>query len=99
MNEHFGLERRHWNVIESLLIQPLKQLGCQLWVFGSRARRDHKKFSDLDILIGGPVERTKLASIAEHLEESTIPIRVDLVHEDDLAESYRSSVIAARIPL
>jgi len=95
----FGLEPRHVEVIEKLVWTPLKAIGCRVWVFGSRARGDHRKFSDLDLLIEGQPPPKLLGEIREKLEESLLPIKVDLVLEDELAESYRANVLRDRVLL
>jgi predicted nucleotidyltransferase len=66
-------------------------------VFGSRSRGDYTQFSDLDLLIEGIEDSTLISRISERLEESTLPFRVDLVRESDLAETYREGVYKERI--
>ena len=61
-------------------------------ILGSRARGDHWPFSDLDILVQGSSNSSLLSSIAEKLEESNLPFRVDLVGEGDLADAYKVNV-------
>jgi predicted nucleotidyltransferase len=68
------------------------QSGCAVFLFGSRARGDYRPFSDLDILIQGSPNPSLLSSIAEKLEESNLPFRVDLVGEGDLADAYKVNV-------
>ena len=93
----FGLEPQHRVLLEKLVLAPLRAMGCQVWVFGSRARGDYKKFSDLDLLIEGQPSAQLLGEICENLEESSLPIKVDLVVESNLAESYRPNVLRDRI--
>jgi predicted nucleotidyltransferase len=99
MNERFGIEARHWAIIESLMLIPLRSAGVKLWVFGSRARGDHRPFSDLDVLIEGSIDPVVLGRVQEALHESTLPITVDLVCDHDLAQSYRRQVLIDRKPL
>ena len=87
----FGLSDEHWKLVEQLALAPLRKAGAKTWVFGSRARGDNQKFSDLDLLISGSIADSLLSQIREALEESCLPVRVDLVVEHELAESYRSS--------
>lgn len=76
-----------------LALTPLFDQGATIYVFGSRARGDHKKFSDLDLLIDGDrLARSDIAAAKEALENSNLPIKVDLVWKKDLADSYRTSV-------
>jgi predicted nucleotidyltransferase len=96
----FGLEQRHWETIERLVISLLKAQGAQVWIFGSRARGDNKPFSDLDILYklrNGSLAPQLRARMAEDLEQSTLPIKVDVVAEEDLAQSYIQQILADRI--
>ena len=99
----FGLAPKDLITIENLLIQPLKKEHCQLFVFGSRARGDHQKFSDLDVLIvaSDNLEKIKahLSLIQEQLEESELPIKVDIVLEQELAHSYRTNVLKDMIEI
>lgn len=96
----FGLEQRHWETIERLVIAPLKAQGAEVWIFGSRSRGDHKPFSDLDILYKsrtGSLSPLLRAQIAESLEQSNLPITVDVVAEAELAQSYAQQILSERI--
>lgn len=95
----FGLASRHWELISQLVIAPLHRHNCNVYVFGSRARGDFRPFSDLDLLVEGSVDPLALSEIREDLEESNLPIKVDLVHIDDLAESYRAGILHDRVKL
>jgi predicted nucleotidyltransferase len=93
----FGLEPKHWTIVKTIAIAPLEAQSCEVWVFGSRARNDHKTFSDLDLLVVGNPNPRLISQIREDLEESLLPIRVDLVLDSELAESYRASVFKDRV--
>lgn len=98
---NFGLSPEHFSLLDSLLITPLKKENIDVWIFGSRAREDFQKFSDIDILFEAkkPIPSGLLFSITEALEESRLPYKVDLVNIDDLAESYRENILRDRIKL
>jgi uncharacterized protein len=88
----FGLAENHWQIILSEL-KKFQDLGCQVFVFGSRARGDHKPFSDLDVLLKCKESHEVLLSeVREFFEESNIPIKIDIVRDQDLAQSYRTNV-------
>jgi predicted nucleotidyltransferase len=96
----FGLAAWEWQLVEDLLIKPLKDKGCQLYVFGSRARGDFGKFSDLDILISGAEGLEDLVhEINDALVESELPIKIDLVMSQELAKSYESNVSRERLEI
>ena len=44
----FGLSEDELNTLAQLVVGPLVGAGAKVWCFGSRARGDHKKFSDID---------------------------------------------------
>ena len=94
----FGLTDQEWKILSELAIEPLKNLGVKVWIFGSRARGDFKKFSDIDLLYSDldDDQKSKIYSIKSSLEESSLSYKVDLVDESELAESYRNQVILDR---
>lgn len=40
----FGLSDSDFSILKQILINPLKNEGCDVWIFGSRARGDHQNF-------------------------------------------------------
>ncbi len=98
-NLKFGLKDANWKIVDELLLTPLKRQGCKVYVFGSRANGKHRPFSDLDVLIEGKIPKGLLAKIREELEESLLPITVDLVPFDELAENYKEQVLRERVAL
>ena len=95
----FGISDSQWEILVRLLLQPIQKVGGKVWIFGSRARGDYQQFSDLDVLIEGLVPSDQRSSIAENLEESTLPFRVDLVFEPELADSYRAGIMRERLEI
>jgi predicted nucleotidyltransferase len=90
----FGLSPADYQLLQELAILPLKQQGARVWVFGSRARGDHRAFSDIDLLysLKNELPEGTLAKIILDLEESHLPIKVDLVRDTEMAQSYRENV-------
>jgi uncharacterized protein len=96
----FGLDPKEFEILDQLLLQPLRNHGAKIWVFGSRARGDHKKYSDLDVLYqAGNLPSGLMYDIKTNLEESKLPIKVDIVNDSELAKSYRESVEKDRVEL
>ncbi len=99
----FGLEEKHLHQLENLLFVPLKEAGFKIWIFGSRARGDHRPYSDIDFLIERSNEvknfSSLISTLKEALEESSLPYKVDLVDIRDLAESYKEKVLKERIEI
>lgn len=96
----YGLTDDEFALLDRLALQPLISAGAKVYIFGSRARGQHRKFSDVDLLVESTNDLTRLiAAITEALEESNFPLKVDLVPSQDLASSYRESVWRDRKPL
>lgn len=95
----FGIKEDQWEMIDQLLVQPVKKQGGRIWIFGSRARGDYRTFSDLDVLVNSdlPFPAGFLSKIKQDLEESRITIKVDLVEFEDLAETYKENILRDRI--
>lgn len=98
----FGLNPDQFQILETLLILPLKKKECEIWVFGSRARGDQHPYSDIDILYSAPTKGLPsnfIGQIKEELENSNLTIKVDLVDIDNLADSYKKNVFKDRIKI
>ncbi|PIP94074.1 MAG: hypothetical protein COW00_11820 [Bdellovibrio sp. CG12_big_fil_rev_8_21_14_0_65_39_13] len=92
----FGLSESDYSFIANHL-KPLLDSGAKIWCFGSRARGDHKLFSDLDLMIEDSVDRAReISTLNEIFEESRLPIKVDIVQEQDFASSYREGYLKDR---
>ena len=88
----FGLTKEQFQYIQETVIDPLKSNGATVWIFGSRARGDNKKYSDLDIMVESREDiSTIVGKIQETLESENFPYKVDMVQNKDFAESYRES--------
>jgi predicted nucleotidyltransferase len=89
----------HYEQLVELVIQPLKDQGAQVFLFGSRSTGRNHPNSDVDLLYRGDVPLEIISKIKEDIEDSLFPFAVDLVNEADLVESYRQSVSAQLISL
>lgn len=97
----YGMTEEQFQILESLVIHPLKEQGAQVFIFGSRTSSRFHSHSDVDLLyqIHTMLPSGVLSKIKEDIEESRFPFMVDLVNDIDLAESYRKSVDSAKILL
>lgn len=90
------------NDVEVAMRIAARELGAQparLYLFGSRARGDAGRASDIDIAIlpAAPLEPGTLARIREALEESTIPYEVEVIDLSSVDEPFRRKVLAEAI--
>lgn len=92
----FGLTKEEFAQLEEALFTPLRKAGAEIWIFGSRARGDQKKFSDIDILFelskGNVLPSGLLSKIKEDLEQGNLPYKVDIVERQNIADSYREKI-------
>lgn len=73
---------------------------AEVWLFGSRARGDAHRWSDIDIAISPRRELPigLLAELREALEESNILLNVDIVDLREAGASLRETVKKEGIP-
>ena len=96
----FGLKDQEYAFLNENLVKRLKGRGLKVYVFGSRSTGINHPFSDVDILLEGDVNldiESEIRCIKEFFEESNFPYKVDLVHYNNLAKSYRKTVVDSRI--
>ena len=85
----FGLAQEDFDFIQKHL-EKLRNQKAKIWCFGSRARGDHRPFSDLDLMVESEADLTKeIAEVKEVFEESRLPIKIDIVDLKSFAQSYR----------
>ena len=65
-------------------------------MFGSRARGDYKRYSDLDLAIrlAQPAPNKTWLEVQEQFSESRIPIKIDIVDLDKIETDFRQSIDA-----
>ena len=69
------------NMVKQILIRATDQLPVKVYLFGSWARREEWRTSDIDVGIwyADPQFAEILTTLRDLLEESLIPYRVDIV--------------------
>lgn len=98
----YGLTDSEFSFLSEQLITPLKSQGALVYLFGSRAKGTHTKFSDIDILYRDPsdaIPNAEIYRLLSHMEESSFPYKIDLVNHAELASSYREDVERTKIQL
>lgn len=89
----FGLTDKEYEFICNEVIKPLASLDAKVWCFGSRAKSNHSKFSDLDLVIEDKEGVAEiLGSIDENLINSNFPYKVDLVLSSRVARAYLDTI-------
>ncbi len=89
----FGLEEKHIKYIISVLDENIE--NGVYYIFGSRAKGDFKKYSDIDIALdidGKKLDSHILSKISAIFEDSTLPYEVDLIDLNSISESFANLI-------
>lgn len=93
----FGLTPEQLVFIRETIVAPLKAHGADVYVYGSRARGDHRPFSDLDLMVEAPATIAPALSAArERVEKGNFPYKIDLVLLSEFAEAYKPGYLRDR---
>ena len=80
--------------LKSLVIELFKEENVILIFFGSRARGDHSRVSDIDIGIPDKsLDRKKLILLKEKIDNLNFPYTVDVVDLSKVSEAFRETVL------
>ncbi len=86
----YGLEDRHFKILKEIFRDK------KPYIFGSRIRGSHKKFSDIDLCLKEDISIFELADLEDKLRESDLPFKVDVVRfsksDDDFVESIEKDL-------
>lgn len=79
-------------IVEDILAEYVPD--CEVRAFGSRITWTAKDYSDLDLAVigDGALGWKKLGLLKEAFEESTLPIRVDVLDWHEITESFRETI-------
>lgn len=78
-------------LVKQILFRYLEPKDYSLFIFGSRASGENKKYSDIDIGVEGkkPVKFLTLAKLQDAFEESNLPYIIDLVDFATVSDSFK----------
>ena len=80
--------------VKEMVLKHVGHLSVRVYLFGSWARGNPRRSSDIDVAIihRGEVTASCLALLREALEESSIPYRVDVVDLNEAAPTLVEAV-------
>lgn len=89
------MDARGLDTVKQILAQHVPD--CEVRAFGSRVHGTAKPYSDLDLAVVGPgrLPRDRVRCLEEAFEESTLPIRVDVLDWHAISPGFQA-VIAKR---
>jgi len=80
--------------LRSFLESYFKGRNVRVYLFGSRARKDNRAFSDVDLAFESQEDLSKdLTYISELLEEPWLPYKVGLVELSKVNEDFRETIL------
>jgi predicted nucleotidyltransferase len=87
-----GLEPRHMQIVTDLLAEYVP--SRPVWAFGSRTFGRARRYSDLDLAIGGttPLPVSARFDLSDALDASMLPIEVDVIDLNDVDSSFRQRI-------
>ena len=86
------LKPNYLKIVKEILNKYIPE--CEVWVFGSRTRKDHHPYSDLDLLLQNkkPISLATLGHLSEEFAESDLPFTVDLIDWHRISDEFRKSI-------
>lgn len=81
--------------LKSLFIEFFKEENVIVILFGSRARGDYSRVSDIDIgiLPKNKLDRKKLVLLKEKIDNLNFPYTVDVVDLSKVSEAFREKAL------
>ena len=83
----------HEKIVRNILKKNLSS-GTKVFIFGSRAIRAKKKFSDLDLAMDSNVALpiSIISSLEHDFSESDLPYKVDVIDLNNISDSFRKKI-------
>jgi predicted nucleotidyltransferase len=94
------IAQRELDKVRRIILERLEGRRVRVYLFGSRARGDAMRWSDVDVAVEPlePLPDLLLGDIQEALEESDVVYKVDLVDLSRMDAEFRSEVEHEGIP-
>lgn len=95
-----GLAQRDLDLVREILERNGVTTANQPVIFGSRATGRARRYSDLDVCFAGrPLGPRQLRRLREELDESRLPIRVDVLNLADASIGLREHALEDAVAL
>ena len=82
------LDKKHLNILKEILTK----YPYTFYLFGSRAKGNSSKFSDIDLCYKEPIPKNIITKIRFELEDSNLPFFVDLVCWNNMTEGFQKLI-------
>ncbi len=87
-----GYQPHHKKLLLDIITKHLPT--CKVYLYGSRARNDQQSGSDFDIALdnGNIIDLYTLSVIKEDIEESNLPLFVDVIDVHNVAADFLAAI-------
>lgn len=94
-----ALSERHAQMIEQVLLEHVPDRP--VWAFGSRTFGRARRYSDLDLAIGGdaPMDALLAYDLEEAFDKSLLPIEVDLTDLNEVDARFKLRIEPFFLPV
>jgi predicted nucleotidyltransferase len=91
----YNIYEKSLNQVKKTVLDIFRGEDMQIILFGSRARGDFNKFSDIDIgiLPKNECNKKKLTILKEKLEDMNIPYKVEVVDISKVSQIFREKAL------
>ncbi len=81
--------------VKSLILHQLGDENVKIILFGSAARGDYHRYSDIDIAIlpKNSFDKKKIILLKEQFEDLNIPYSVELIDLSNVSKNFKDKVI------
>ena len=100
MTDKLDVRADHLRLVQEILATCARP-DISVWAFGSRARGQANRSSDLDLAIdaGRPLTLSETALLAEAFDEAPLPYRVDIVDMRSITPEFKALIERDMTPL
>jgi len=90
----------HLEEVRRIVLRGLEGRRARVWLFGSFARGEQSRVSDIDVAIlpAEPLPPGLLTDLQDELENSSSPYPVELVDLSEVSETFRKRVLEEGVP-
>jgi uncharacterized protein len=87
-----GYKDHHKKLLLDIIAKHLPD--CKVYLYGSRARKDHQSGSDFDLALdnGSKIDLFTLSIIKEDIEESCLPVFVDVIDIHHVSADFLNEI-------
>ncbi|KKQ48826.1 MAG: polymerase beta domain protein region protein [candidate division TM6 bacterium GW2011_GWF2_38_10] len=88
-----SMEKKYKKILENLILEKIPH--CRIYLFGSRARGTAQSGADIDLALdaGEPIAFDTLCVLQDAIEQTDIPVFVDLVDLATASDLLKNEVI------